>query len=150
VGPSFVDLVVSKGNLRPSLLIYSGSWTRPLDGWDHASIWGWDEAVDSLFADLRRNSDDPDKLPVIRIRPDDYTPVITLLSTLAQHIAMAAGRDPWEVVTALHEADDQDEEDWDDDEIGAERDEAGTVVTMTEGYGIWWPPNFGADRKRPA
>jgi hypothetical protein len=31
VGPSFVDLVVLKGNLRPSF-IYTGSWTRPISG----------------------------------------------------------------------------------------------------------------------
>jgi len=128
----------------------SGPVPLPLDGWDRASIWGWDEAADSLFADLRRNADDPDKPPTIRIGPDDLTPEITLLSTLAQHIAMAVGCDPWEVATALHEADDQDEEDRDDEEDDAEVGEAGTVVTMTEGYGIWWPPNFGSERKRPA
>ncbi len=129
-----------------------GPVSLPLGGWDHASIWGWDEAADSLFADLWRNTDDPAGPPAMRIGPDDLTPAITLLPTLAQHIAMAVDRDPWEVLAALDEADDQDEEDedWDDEEDDGEVKEASTVVTMTEGYDIWWPPNYGSQRERPA
>ncbi len=128
----------------------NGPVLLPLDGWDHASIWGWDEAADSLFADLWRNTDDSDKPPTIRIGPDDLTPAITLISTLAQHIAMAVAGDPWEVAAALDEADNQDkeDEDWDDDEEDEpEAGEAGTVVTMTEGYGIWRPPISARSRK---
>src|SRR5437763_1898513 len=111
----------------------------PLEGWDQASIWGWDETASGLFAELRRNTDDPDK-PPIRIGPGDFTPVITLPETLAQYIAMAANRDPWEVIAAMDEACDQDDEneDWDDEEDDAEADGTGTIVTMTEGYDIWW------------
>jgi len=125
----------------------------PLDGWDQASIWGWDETTRSLYADLWRNTDDPAKPPTIRIGPDDFTPAITLPETLALHIAMAIDGDPWEVTAAMDEADDQDEEDedWDDhEEDDAEAGEAGTVVTMTEGYGIWWPPNFGSEQGKTA
>ncbi len=121
----------------------------PLEGWDRASIWGWDEITASLYAHLWRNTDDPARPPTIRIVPDDFTPAIAFAATLAQHIAMAADCDPWDVLTALYEVDDQGVG---DDDVGA--DEAGTVVTMTEGHDIWRPPNapqnFGSQRKRPA
>ena len=122
----------------------------PLDGWDRASIWGWDETTSSLYAHLWPNTDDPAKLPAIRIGSDDLTPAITLPETLALHIAMAVGRSPWEVTAAMDEAENQDVENWDNEEDDAEADEAGAVVTMTEGYGIWWPPNFGSERRSPA
>jgi hypothetical protein len=111
----------------------------PLDGWDHTSIWGWDETTGSLYAHLWRNSDEPAKPPAIQIGPDDFTPAITLAATLAQHIAMAVDCDPWDVLTALYQVDDKGVS-HDDDEA----DEAGTVVTMTEGYDIWCPPRFGS------
>jgi len=117
----------------------------PLDGWDHASIWGWDETTSSLYAHLWRNTDDPAKPPAIRIGPDDYTPAITFAATLAQHIAMAADCDPWDVLTALYEVDNQSAE-GDEPQAG----EGGTVVTMTEGYDIWWPPSSGSQRRRLA
>jgi hypothetical protein len=112
-----------------------------LDGWDQASIWGWDETADSLFAELWRNTDDPAKPPTIRIAADDLMPEITLPETLALHIAMAVDRSPWEVTSAMDEAEDQDEEDGDDEEEDdSEADEGGTDVTMTEGYGLpEWP-----------
>jgi len=105
-----------------------------------------------LFAELWRNTENPAKPPTIRIGPDDFTPGLTCPVILTQHIAMATGRDPWEVLTALEEADDQgaEGEDWDDEDDDTEAGEAGTVVTMTEGSGIWWPPNFGPERKKPA
>lgn len=84
-----------------------GPTRLPLDGWDHASIWGWDETIGSLYAHLWRNCDDPSKPPAIRIRPDDFMPTITLAATLAQHIAMAADCDPWDILTALYQVDDQ-------------------------------------------
>lgn len=116
----------------------------PLDGWDQASIWGWDEAAGSQYAHLWRNTDDPAKPPTMLIGPDDRTPAFTLPETLAIQIAMAIDGDPWEVTAAMDEADDQDkeDEDWDgDEEDDAEAGEGGTIVTMTEGYDIWWPPN---------
>jgi hypothetical protein len=85
---------------------------------------------------LWRNTDDPAEPPAVRIGPDDYTPAITFAATLAQHTAMAADFDPWDVLTALFEVDDRDCEDGD----AETDDDAGTVVTMTEGYDIWWPP----------
>lgn len=111
-----------------------------LEGWDRTSIWGWDDATGSLYAHLRRNSDDPGKPPTIRIGPDDYTVAIVLPEVLAQHIAMAIGGSPWNVITAL------------DDIVGGHdelsamsedvtTDPAGTAVTMTEGHDIWWPPS---------
>jgi hypothetical protein len=105
-----------------------------LDGWDHASTWGWDETTNSLYAYLRPNGGDPRKPAAIRIAPDDFTPAITVLPTLAQHIAMAVNCDPWKVLTVLDRSVDQDED------YVAENTETGatdTVVTMTDGYDIW-------------
>jgi len=123
-----LDLIISRTRTHgpPPLL---------LDGWDRTSIWGWDETAGSLYAHLWRNTDDPGKAPAVRIGPGDYTPVITLLTTLSQHIAMATASDPWDVLVALEEIVDQDQgwrdEDWD---AGA------TGVTMTEGYSLHdWP-----------
>jgi len=110
----------------------NGPVRLPLEGWDQASIWGWDEKANSLFANLWRNNDDPAQSPTIRIAPDEFTPAITIPETLALHIAMAVNRSPWEVTSAMDEADQ-------DNESDAMTGEAGTTVTMTEGYGIWWP-----------
>ena len=128
----------------------SGPVPLPLDGWDQASIWGWDDTTGSLYAHLWSNTDDPARPPAIRIGLDDLTPAITLPETLALHIAMAVDRSPWEVTSAMDEADDQDDEDWDDEESDVEADEASTMVTMTEGHGIWWPPIFDSERERQA
>jgi hypothetical protein len=116
----------------------------PLDGWDQASIWGWDETTGSLYAHLWRNADDPAKPPTVRIEPGEYTPAITLPETLAQHIAMAADCDPWDVIDVMDEvvlAQGDEGEGWDDTEAA----EARTVVTMTEGHDIWWPPHAHKD-----
>jgi hypothetical protein len=102
-----------------------GRQALPLDGWNRASTWGWDEATGSLYAHLWRNADDTAKPPTVRIGPDEYTPPITLLPTLAQYIAMAADCNPWKVLTILDRAVDQDE---DDDHY------TGTNVTITESY----------------
>jgi hypothetical protein len=119
-----LDVLVARVRAR-------GPQPLPLDGWDRASVWGWDEAVGSLSAHLWRNTDDPAGPPAVRIGPDGYTPAITLLPTLAQYIAMAADCDPWRVLTILDRAVDQDE---DGDHY------TGTVVTMTEGHSLpEWP-----------
>ena len=111
----------------------------PLDGWDRASIWGWDEATGSLYAHLWRNTDDPSKPPAIRIEPDDYTPAIPFPATLAQYAAMALDCDPWDVLTVLYEVADQDQ-DWRDEAQNFGAAEGGTVVTMSEGYSVpEWP-----------
>ena len=121
----------------------------PLDGWDQASIWGWDDTTGSLYAHLWRNTDDPIKPPTIRIGPDDYTPALKFPATLAQHIAIAVGSDPWDVLTALYEVDNHS-----DESTGSETDEAGTVVSMAEGYEIRWssntPERFSSHSRRPA
>ena len=116
-----------------------GPQPLPLDGWDQASVWGWDEAVGSLYAHLWRDTDDPAKPPTIRIETGDYTPAITLLPTLAQYIAMATDCDPWEVLTALFKVEDQDE--YRNSKVeNARANEGGTVVTMSEGYSApEWP-----------
>jgi len=107
----------------------------PLDGWDQASVWGWDETIGSLYAHLWRNTDDQVKPPAIRIGPDDYTPAITFAITLAQHIAMAADCSPWRALTALHDAAGLNDED--DPPASSE---SGTVVTISERYGLpEWP-----------
>ena len=111
-----------------------------LDGWDRASIWGWDETTGSLYARMWRNTDDPARPPVIQIGPDDFTPAITFPETLAQHIAMAADCNPWKVLTALLEIDGQ-EEYRDSGHDDAKGSNAGTVVTMTQGHDMWSPPD---------
>jgi hypothetical protein len=113
----------------------------PLGGWDQASIWGWDDTAGSLYAHLWRNTDDPAKPPAIRIEPDGDTPTITLPETLAVHIAIAAGHNPWEVDTALDEAVEQDDGRGSE---GGEANEPGTTVTLTEGYVVQWPPDHSA------
>ena len=117
-----------------------GPQPLPLDGWEHASLWGWDETTGSLYAHLWRNTDNPATPPAIRIEPDDYTLAITLIPTLAQYIAMAANCDPWDAVTALLEIENQHEY-RDSKDQTAKADGADTVVTFTEGHGVWWPPD---------
>ena len=110
----------------------------PLGGWDHASIWGWDETTGSLYAHLWPNVGDPAKPPSIRIGVSAYTPVITFPETLAHHIAMAVECDPWEVLTALLKVDEDEYRGSEDKDTMA--NEAGTVVTMNEGYSVpEWP-----------
>src|SRR5690349_5437588 len=121
----------------------SGPLPLPLRCWDHASIWGWDEVSSSLYAELRRNADDLAKPSIIRIGADDFTPAIAFAATLSQHIAMATNSDPWDVLTALYEATGQNEEndtDWNEEDKDAEASDGGTVVTIAEGYEMWWPP----------
>jgi hypothetical protein len=108
----------------------------PLDDWDRASTWGWDDATGSLYAHLWRNTDDAAKPPAIRIGPNDYTPAITFPEVLAQHIALAVDCSPWSVITALDEIVDQDEHRSETGEA-ASANHAGTVVTMTEGHQSW-------------
>lgn len=105
----------------------------PLEGWDQASAWGWDETIGSLYAHLQQNTDD--QAPTVRIGPDDYTPVITLAITLAQHIAMTAECSPWRVLTALYDAAGMNTE---DDPPAA--NEGSAVMTVTESYSLpEWP-----------
>lgn len=107
----------------------------PLDGWDQASIWGWDEATGSLYAHLWRNTDDPASPPPVRIEPDDYTPAITWPETLAQHIAMAAGCSPWRALWVLLDA-----AGLNDEAHPPAGNEGGTAVTMTQGHSLpGWP-----------
>jgi len=116
-----------------------GPLPLPLDGWDRSSIWGWNQATGSLYAHLRRNTDDPAKPPTVRIEPDDYTPAITLLPTLSQHIAMAADCSPWKALAALFEVEGT-QEFLDRKVDNARSGEGGTVVTMTERYRLpEWP-----------
>jgi hypothetical protein len=112
-----------------------GPLPLPLDGWDQASVWGWDETTGSLYAHVRRNTHDPAKPSAIQIRPDDYTPTITCDATLAQHIAMAVDCDPWTALTALLDAAGLN----DKDEPPADTD-GGIVMSMTEGDSLpEWP-----------
>lgn len=123
-----LDLIISRTRTH-------GPQPLLLDGWDRASIWGWDGTAGSLYAHLWRNTDDPGRAPAVRIGPGDYTPVITLLTTLSQHIAMATSSDPWDVLAALEKIVDQDQ-DWRDED----RKAGATGVTMTEGYSLPdWP-----------
>jgi hypothetical protein len=110
-----------------------GSLPLPLDGWDQASVWGWDETTGSLYARLWRNTDHPAKQPAIQIGPDDYTSTITCDAMLAQQIAMAVDCDPWTVFTALDDAAGLNENDPPADNGGP------TTVGMTEGYS---PPGW--------
>ncbi len=110
----------------------------PLEGWDQASVWGWDETTGSLCAHLWRNTDDPAKQPGMRIGPDEYTPVITFAATLAQHIAMATDCDPWSVIARMDQVvlEQGGGVSWYDEENDIEAERGATVVTMTEGYNL--------------
>jgi hypothetical protein len=112
----------------------------PLDGWDHASIWGWDETASSLYAHLWRNDDDPAKPPSIQVESGDYTPSITFPESLAQHVAMATGCNPWEVLTALLKIDAPDQYRYGGHK-GSRTSEPGTTATLTQGYKTRWPPD---------
>lgn len=112
-----------------------GPLPLPLEGWDQASVWGWDETAGSLYARLQRNTDDPASPPAIRIGSDDCTPAITWPETLAQHIAMVTDCDPWTALTVLFDAAGLNDE----DDSPADS-HVGTVVTITEGYSLpEWP-----------
>jgi hypothetical protein len=116
-----------------------GPQPLPLDGWDQASVWGWDESTASLFAHLWRNTDDPATSPTVRIEPDDYTPPIPFCATLAQHIAISVECSPWTALAALYEVADQDVG-WRYEYRDAGASKGGTVVTMTEGHRLpEWP-----------
>ena len=110
-----------------------GPLPLPLEGWDQASVWGWDETTGRLYARLRRNADD--QAPAIEIGPDDYTPAITWPETLAQHVAMTAECRPWRVLTALFDA-----AGMSNGGDSPAANEGGIVVTVTEGYRLPdWP-----------
>lgn len=110
-----------------------GPLPLPLEGWDRASTWGWDEATGSLYAHLQCNADD--QAPAMEVGPDDYTPAITWPEVLAQHIAMTADCDPWSALTALFDAAGMNDR---DDSPAA--NEGGTVVSVTEGHRLPdWP-----------
>ena len=125
-----------------------GPQPLPVDGWDRASIWGWDEAAGSLYAHLWANTDDPAGPPAIRIEPGEYTPPITWPETLSQYIAMALDLSPWTVDTLISDMVEQDK-DWAAEDTAATSTSPGTVVTMTEGHDVWWPPDSGSPLERP-
>ena len=108
-----------------------GPLALPLEGWDQASIWGWDDTAGSLYAHLWRNTDGSAKPPVIRVEPDSYTPAITTDTALAQHIAMATDCSPWRALWILLDVAGLNDED--DHPAG---NEGGTVVTVTEGHSL--------------
>jgi len=110
-----------------------------LDGWDRSSTWGWDESTSSLYAHLWRNTEDTARAPSVRIGADEFTSPITYPETLAQHIAMAVGCNPWQVLTALLRVDAQEQHRHDGHENATDRD-AATVVTIAKGHDLWWPP----------
>ena len=132
-----------------------GPQPLPLDGWDQASIWGWNEAAGSLYAHLWRNTDDPGGPPAIRIEPGEYTPPITWPETLSQYVAMALDLSPWTVDTVIGDMveviGDMVEQDRDRaaEDRAATPTSPGTTVTMLEGHGIWWPPDSGAPLEGP-
>ena len=114
----------------------------PLEGWDQASVWGWDQTNGSLYAHLWRNTDDPAKSAVIRIGPDDYTPAITCDATFAQHIAMAAECDPWGVIARMDQVvrEQGGGASWYNEGNGTAATRGSTVVTMIENRSLpEWP-----------
>jgi len=125
-----------------------GPQPLPVDGWDQASNWGWDETTSSLYAHLWRNTDDPAGPPAIRIEPGEYAPPIIWPETLSQYIAMAVDLSPWTVDTIIGDMVEQDR-DWAAEDRPAAPTSPGTAVTMTESHGTWWPPDFGSPLERP-
>jgi len=138
--PDELDEVVAWARAR-------GPQPLPLNGWDQASIWGWDEAAGSLYAHLWRNTDDPAGPPAIRIESGEYTPPITWPETLSQHIARALDLSPWAVDTVIGDMVEQDRG-WAAKDRAATPASPGTIVTMIEGRGIWWPPDSGSPLER--
>jgi len=138
--PDELDEVVAWARAR-------GPQPLPLNGWDQASIWGWDEAAGSLYAHLWRNTDDPAGPPAIRIESGEYTPPITWPETLSQHIARALDLSPWAVDTVICGMVEQDRG-WAAKDRAATPASPGTIVTMIEGRGIWWPPDSGSPLER--
>jgi hypothetical protein len=145
-------------------MLDSGRWwpwkssTRSLPGCVHAARWRCPSMAGIVPASgvgtrpraactriSGENTDDPAKSPAIRIGPDEFTAAITFPETLSQHIAMAVDCNPWRVLTALHDADRQSGEDDD-----ARADEAGNIVTLTEGYDIWPVSGQSQDARGPA
>jgi len=113
-----------------------------------ASIWGWDETTSSLYAHLWRNTNDPAEPLAIRIEPGEYTPPITWPGTLSQYMAMAVNLSPLTVDTIIGDMPEQDQ-DWAAEDRGTTPTSPGTVLTITEGHGIWWPSDFGSPLERP-
>ncbi|MFD9575383.1 hypothetical protein ACFWBI_36890 [Streptomyces sp. NPDC059982] len=87
-------------------IVYGPSYTRPakpkpakpdltqigphpfwMPGWDQQSIWGYEEGLGHLNAQLYANQDDPDGAPRIWITPPDY--LVRNLDELAAAIAQA-------------------------------------------------------------
>lgn len=79
-----------------------GIFTLCLDGWDYQSWWGWDPALETLYAQLTHNSSDRDaeaEGPQIWISPPAF-PRILLPTVLAQEIAHTTGAE----LAAVHAA----------------------------------------------
>lgn len=69
------------------------SWRRalPLPGWEQASVWGWDIAEGSLFAQLYLNGDDGGDEPRIWITTLAGWPATRDPQVLAEWISDAIG-----------------------------------------------------------
>lgn len=72
-----------------------------LPGWDRFSVWGWDGAEGSLFAQLWMNSDNSRDEPRVWITPGMGLPRITSVDDLARFIQLATGAGDDEVRQAL-------------------------------------------------
>jgi hypothetical protein len=77
-----------------------------LAGWDYQSIWGWDPAEESLYAQLTRNESDIEadaEGPEIWLSPPAF-PRMTHPAVLAEAIAEATGTEAAIVRAAMNDS----------------------------------------------
>lgn len=93
ISPEVAEAAVTGQSMRRSL---------PLPGWEQRSVWGWDSADQSLFAQLYRNGEDDWNPPEDNrwITVTRY-PATGSVEQLAQWIARASGAADSEVLLAL-------------------------------------------------
>jgi hypothetical protein len=93
ISPEVVEAAATGEGLRRGL---------PLAGWEEKSVWGWDSADRSLFAQMYRNGeDDWDPPPGNRWITVTRYPATGSVEQLAQWIAQATGAADSEVLLAM-------------------------------------------------
>jgi hypothetical protein len=75
-----------------------------LPGWDHHSVYGWDDGIGSYFAQLYRNGDPLDEFDSPTVWLSGVDRVYRTQQVLARAIAQAAGMPLAEVQAAMARA----------------------------------------------
>ncbi|MFI7425331.1 hypothetical protein [Nonomuraea sp. NPDC049684] len=92
-GPSYTNRGTNAVKSSTSAPI-GGIQPFTMPGWDRYSTWGYEDGLGHFYAQLYRNSDNPDAAPRIWITPPQY--VVTTVDDLAEAIATAIA--PYEAV----------------------------------------------------